>query len=63
VTEWAGLRLKAVRLEVLERLADEITQARRSKEGVPVSLEKNRVFQFTIYRVAYPGQRRSRRPS
>ena len=47
VTESAGLRLKAVPLDVLERLADEITQARQSKEGVPVSLEKNRVFHFT----------------
>ncbi len=49
VTEWAGPRLDAATLDALEQLADEITAARRTPAGVAVSLEKNRVFHFTIY--------------
>lgn len=49
VTEWAGPRLDRSTLGTLEQLADDITAARRTPEGVAVSLEKNRVFHFTIY--------------
>jgi DNA-binding GntR family transcriptional regulator len=52
VTEWAGPKLDAATLDQLDRLAREISEARRSREGVPVSLEKNRVFHFTIYGAA-----------
>lgn len=52
VTEWAAPRLAAAQLDALERLADEISLLRRSPEGVPASLEKNRVFHFTIYAAA-----------
>lgn len=52
VTEWAGPRLTAAQLDELERLAEEITRARKSRRGVPVSLEKNRIFHFTIYKAA-----------
>jgi len=52
VTEWAGPRLPAEVLDGLEQLALEITEVRRTREGVPSSLEKNRVFHFTIYAAA-----------
>lgn len=52
VTEWAGPRLSARTLDALERLAVEITEARRTRDGVPSSLEKNRIFHFTIYGAA-----------
>lgn len=52
VTEWAGPRLPADVLDGLEQLALEITEVRRTREGVPSSLEKNRVFHFTIYAAA-----------
>ncbi len=52
VTEWASPRLDAGTLDRLEQLATEITQARRTPEGVPTSLEKNRIFHFTIYAAA-----------
>lgn len=52
VTEWAGPRLTPATLDRLDRLAAEITRARRSRAGVPASLEKNRVFHFTIYEAA-----------
>ena len=49
VTQWAAPNLSATSLDRLEQLALEITAARRSRDGVPVSLEKNRVFHFTLY--------------
>lgn len=49
VTEWAAPKLSAASLDRLEQLAIEITAARRSREGVAVSLEKNRIFHFTLY--------------
>ncbi len=52
VTEWAGPRLSAPDLDSLEQLALEITQERRTREGVSSSLEKNRIFHFTIYAAA-----------
>ncbi len=52
VTEWAGPALTRPTLDRLERLAGEITEARRTREGVPVSLEKNRILHFTIYEAA-----------
>ncbi|MEJ7930077.1 GntR family transcriptional regulator [Ramlibacter sp. AN1015] len=52
VTEWAGPRLPAEALDRLERLACQITDDRRSREGVAASLEKNRIFHFTIYGAA-----------
>jgi DNA-binding GntR family transcriptional regulator len=52
VTEWATPRLDAATLEELDRLAEEITAARRTPEGVATSLEKNRIFHFTIYQAA-----------
>ncbi len=52
VTEWAGPRLDRAALGQLEQLAEEITAARRTREGVPVSLEKNRVLHFMIYEAA-----------
>lgn len=52
VTEWAGPRLAPETLDALAQLATEITAARRTREGVPTSLEKNRVFHFTIYAAA-----------
>lgn len=52
VTEWAAPRLAAAQLDVLEQLAGEISMLRRSPEGAPASLEKNRVFHFAIYAAA-----------
>lgn len=52
VTEWAGPRLTPETLDALERLALEITELRRTREGVSSSLEKNRVFHFTLYAAA-----------
>lgn len=52
VTEWAGPRLTAAQLDQLAQLAEEITQARRSREGLADSLEKNRIFHYTIYQAA-----------
>ncbi len=52
VTEWAGPNLTPQTLEVLARLAEDITEARRTPHGVPASLEKNRIFHFTIYNAA-----------
>lgn len=52
VTEWAGPRLAAGTLDQLNQLAREITEERRTREGVPSSLEKNRIFHFTIYGAA-----------
>lgn len=52
VTEWATPRIDGPTLDALERLAEEITAARRTPEGVATSLEKNRVFHFTIYQAA-----------
>src|SRR5690606_8401902 len=48
VTEWAGPKLSRAALDQLQQLAQEITLERRTREGVPSSLEKNRVFHFTI---------------
>jgi DNA-binding GntR family transcriptional regulator len=52
VTEWAAPRLVAGQLDTLAQLAGEISVLRRSPEGAPASLEKNRVFHFTIYAAA-----------
>jgi DNA-binding GntR family transcriptional regulator len=52
VTEWASPRIDAATLDMLADLATEITLARRTPEGIPVSLEKNRIFHFTIYAAA-----------
>ncbi|MBC5784646.1 GntR family transcriptional regulator [Ramlibacter sp. USB13] len=52
VTEWAGPQLSSPELDTLDQLAQEITAARRTREGVASSLEKNRVFHFTIYAAA-----------
>jgi DNA-binding GntR family transcriptional regulator len=52
VTEWASPRIDAATLDMLAELAAEITLARRTPEGIPVSLEKNRIFHFTIYAAA-----------
>ena len=52
VTEWAGPKLPTQMLDVLARLAEDITEARRTPQGVPASLEKNRIFHFTIYNAA-----------
>jgi DNA-binding GntR family transcriptional regulator len=52
VTEWASPRLDAAALDMLAKLAQDITQARRTPGGVATSLEKNRVFHFTIYAAA-----------
>ena len=52
VTEWAGPCLTPQALDELERLAREITQERRTAQGIASSLEKNRVFHFTIYAAA-----------
>lgn len=52
VTEWAARRLTPAQIDQLTQLAEEITQARRSPEGVAVSVEKNRIFHFTIYQAA-----------
>lgn len=52
VTEWACPRLASGTLDMLAQLAQEITLARRTPEGVPSSLEKNRIFHFTIYAAA-----------
>lgn len=52
VTEWAGPHLSSSTLNQLERLAREITQERRTPKGVASSLEKNRIFHFTIYGAA-----------
>ncbi len=52
VTEWAGPWLSASMLDQLEQLAQEITQERRTPKGVASSLEKNRIFHFTIYAAA-----------
>ncbi|MGO3132208.1 MAG: GntR family transcriptional regulator [Alcaligenes sp.] len=52
VTEWAGPYLTSALLDQLEQLAREITQERRTPQGVASSLEKNRIFHFTIYGAA-----------
>lgn len=52
VTEWASALLDTGTLDTLARLAEDITQARRTPEGVAISLEMNRVFHFTIYAAA-----------
>ncbi|AYN22374.1 GntR family transcriptional regulator [Alcaligenes aquatilis] len=52
VTEWAGPLLTSCVLDQLEQLAQEITQERRTPKGVASSLEKNRIFHFTIYAAA-----------
>jgi len=52
VTEWAGPHLGPKALAQLEQLAREITQARRTPKGIASSLEKNRLFHFTIYGAA-----------
>nr|WP_321272518.1 GntR family transcriptional regulator [Alcaligenes faecalis] len=52
VTEWAGPLLTPSVLDQLEQLAQEITQERRTPKGVASSLEKNRIFHFTIYGAA-----------
>ncbi|WP_336973564.1 GntR family transcriptional regulator [Alcaligenes sp. PF14] len=52
VTEWAGPFLTPSVLDQLEQLAQEITQERRTPKGVASSLEKNRIFHFTIYGAA-----------
>ncbi len=52
VTEWAGPFLTPSALDQLEQLAQEITQERRTPKGVASSLEKNRIFHFTIYGAA-----------
>lgn len=52
VTEWGAARLSKGQIDVLAKLADEITAARRSREEVQVSVEKNRIFHFTIYQAA-----------
>lgn len=53
VTEWAGPHLDGATLDMLEALATDITQARRSPQGVSTSLENNRIFHFTIYQAAH----------
>ncbi len=52
VTEWAGPHLSTETLDALAALAREITEERRTREGVASSLEKNRIFHFTIYGAA-----------
>lgn len=52
VTEWAGPLLTSSVLDQLDQLAQEITQERRTPKGVASSLEKNRIFHFTIYAAA-----------
>jgi DNA-binding GntR family transcriptional regulator len=52
ITEWAGPHLDVQTLDVLEQLALEITEERRTREGVRSSLEKNRIFHFTVYAAA-----------
>lgn len=52
VTEWAGPNLAPATLDTLAQLAEQITLARRTREGVAASLEMNRVFHFTIYAAA-----------
>lgn len=52
VTEWAGPYLAPQALTHLEHLARDITQERRTPKGVASSLEKNRIFHFTIYAAA-----------
>lgn len=52
VTEWAGPHLDARTIDMLGQLAAEITEDRRTRDGVPSSLEKNRIFHFTIYSAA-----------
>lgn len=52
VTEWAGPHLGKATLARLEELGHEITEARRSPAGVQASLEKNRIYHFTIYQAA-----------
>ena len=52
ITEWAAARLTPATLDTLARLAEDITRARRSRDGIATSLEKNRVFHFTIYQAA-----------
>lgn len=52
VTEWGAPRLTAAQIDQLAQLAEEITQARRTPEGIAVSVEKNRIFHFTIYQAA-----------
>ena len=50
--EWAAPHLSAAQLGELDMLAREITEARRTREGVATSLEKNLDFHFTIYQAA-----------
>ncbi|HYP85524.1 GntR family transcriptional regulator [Variovorax sp.] len=50
--EWAAPHLGRAQLDELEKLANEITLARRTREGVATSLEKNLVFHFTLYQAA-----------
>lgn len=52
VTEWGAPRLAPSQIDQLGALAEEITLARRTPEGIAVSVEKNRVFHFTIYQAA-----------
>lgn len=50
--EWAAPHLSSAQLDTLERLSGEITEARRTREGIPISLEKNLIFHFTLYQAA-----------
>lgn len=52
VTEWAGPHLPLETLDALEQLAWQITDERRTRDGIASSLEKNRVFHFTLYGAA-----------
>jgi DNA-binding GntR family transcriptional regulator len=50
--EWAAGYLSSTEFDYLDELAQEITAARRKPEGLPLSLEKNLSFHFTIYQAA-----------
>ena len=52
VAEWGGSRLGAAQLDELGALAEEISMLRQSRDGLESSLEKNRIFHFTIYQAA-----------
>jgi len=52
VAEWGGQRLGAAQLDELGTLAEEISMLRQSRDGLDSSLEKNRIFHFTIYQAA-----------
>ena len=52
ITEWAGPNLGPQTLNQLEQLAQEITAARCTRDGLSSSLEKNRIFHFTLYGAA-----------